>query len=522
MVSASSVALTVYGGAAGEGASGEIGGNRILLETGERTWFLDFGLRFKRLGMYYSEFVQPRSASLGLRDHLRMELLPPIEGVYRDDLWAHESDLWRQYRDAPGYRRLEAVDGVLVSHAHLDHNGSLGFLRPDIPVYTGLTTAVIAKAMEDTKGVGPENELCYIAPREVTDAGLLKAAAAPRIQRKHIVCEDASLTSDIQDFWCNVPGTRTTMTACPLETWSAPADLRFWRGDHSIPGSGAFGVDTPGGWVIYSGDVRRHGHAASRIDALAAQAGALQPALLIVEGTRVDQQSSTDESTVRDAVEEVMRREDGIIIGDFAPRNIERLRTFHDAAVATDRRLVVTVQDAYMLAALHLVDPAIPDPTWESLCVLRKPMSSEGVWMRDVFDRYASHVFDAVDIRQNPAKFVVCLSYWDIQTLIDLESDGGTYIYSSSEAYSEDQAIDHDRLVAWLKYFGLKVVGGLPGAAEGPFHASGHADGPALEAFVEEINPGKIIPVHTESLEWFRSRWPGKVIAVPEGSRTTL
>ncbi len=87
--------ITLYGGA------GEIGGNRILLEWDGAGWLLDFGIRFGATGKYFAEFVKPRTAALGLRDYLRMELLPPLEGLYRDDLWAHEPDLWTRYRGRP-------------------------------------------------------------------------------------------------------------------------------------------------------------------------------------------------------------------------------------------------------------------------------------------------------------------------------------------------------------------------------------------------------------------------------------
>ena len=161
------VRITVYGGAAGgDAATGEIGGNKILVETGERAWFLDFGMGFGRAGRFFDDFLQPRAA--GLRDYLRMGLLPPLEGVYRDDLAAHEPDLWGRYRSHPLYRRLDHVDGVLLSHAHQDHNGYLGFLKPEVPVFTGLMTELIGKAMQD---LGSPLEVSYVAPREVTNQG---------------------------------------------------------------------------------------------------------------------------------------------------------------------------------------------------------------------------------------------------------------------------------------------------------------------------------------------------------------
>jgi len=75
-----SVSITLYGA-----APGEIGGNRILLEWPEPRWLLDFGTRFGQTGKFFEEFVKPRGATLGLRDYLRMDLLPPLDGLYRSD-----------------------------------------------------------------------------------------------------------------------------------------------------------------------------------------------------------------------------------------------------------------------------------------------------------------------------------------------------------------------------------------------------------------------------------------------------
>src|SRR5262249_28468926 len=60
MIVPSALTITVYGGAAGsDSATGEIGGNKILVETGDRTFFLDFGTRFGLAGYFFDEFLQP-------------------------------------------------------------------------------------------------------------------------------------------------------------------------------------------------------------------------------------------------------------------------------------------------------------------------------------------------------------------------------------------------------------------------------------------------------------------------------
>ena len=73
------VKLTFYGGVE------EIGGNKILLEDNGTKIFLDFGMGFKRRGLYFEEFLTPRAAN-GIGDFFELRLLPDIAGVYREDL----------------------------------------------------------------------------------------------------------------------------------------------------------------------------------------------------------------------------------------------------------------------------------------------------------------------------------------------------------------------------------------------------------------------------------------------------
>ncbi len=61
-------------------------------------------------------------------------------------------------------------------------------------------------------------------------------------------------------FWENVCD-KHQPCSCPLtplrdgHVQVGSLSLRFWPVDHSIPGAGAFGINTTGGWVIYTGDL---------------------------------------------------------------------------------------------------------------------------------------------------------------------------------------------------------------------------------------------------------------------------
>jgi ribonuclease J len=117
---------------------------------------------------------------------------------------------------------------------------------------------------------------------------------------------------------------------------------------------------------------------------------------------------------------------------------------------------------------MNIIDSAIRTFDEEMVCVLKEPSGQRQHWERYVLDRYAGRVIDAAMICKAPMDYILCLSFWDISNLIDLEPEGGTYIYSSSEAYNEEQLLDRERLGNWQDHFGLARVGGLPGSEKSP------------------------------------------------------
>jgi ribonuclease J len=113
-----------------------------------------------------------------------------------------------------------------------------------------------------------------------------------------------------------------------------------------------------------------------------------------------------------------------------------------------------------------------------------------------------------------------------MKNLLDIKPDGGTYIYSSCEAFSEEMEFDFKRLAEWLKFFkfdvkgfGLCVEGDtITPVFDSAFHASGHASPEDIAWVVDTIDPDIIIPVHTENPAWFAEKWE-KTRIVHDGER---
>ena len=122
------------------GGVDEIGGNKILVKGSESSFFFDFGMGFSRANKYLSEFLQPRKAN-GIIDFVELGLLPCIKGIYREDYLRH---VGLTHTDDP------LVDGVLISHSHVDHVSYIHHLREDIPIYLNEQSFLILKALEDT------------------------------------------------------------------------------------------------------------------------------------------------------------------------------------------------------------------------------------------------------------------------------------------------------------------------------------------------------------------------------------
>lgn len=473
--------LTVLGGA------GEIGGNKILLEDEGSGLLLDFGISYTRRGQFFEEYLKPRTAA-GLTDLLVTGVLPAFPGLYRRDLLEMAQHHGPQLNGGPGAREplpvhdAPAAQAVLLSHAHLDHAGHVGFLDERIPVYCSPLCHATLEAMTLCRSRDFETEILNFLPR-------------PALPPYDDVVPRRFETVEGE------------FTAGALSCRALPVD-------HSMLGSMAFLVRTSRGNILYTGDLRFHGPEAHLSEAMLESAADEGVWMLITEGTRLDATERRTEEDVFAECLDAVRGCAGPVIADFAPRDLYRLSTFMGIARETGRSLVVLPQDAFLLEHLHGRHPLVPDPMKEPILILKERKGSGTyrdqdypTWERQVL-RWPT-VGTADELRSARSSLMLTLSFWDVHNLIDLGAgDDALFIHSASEAHSEEQAQDERRLDNWLDLLGVR--GRLRS------HASGHAGQADLVRMVRRLRPEILVPVHTEVPGLWRELVPEVQVVEPE------
>jgi ribonuclease J len=304
---------------------------------------------------------------------------------------------------------------------------------------------------------------------------------------------------------------------CHINEHSLSFEIDAFEVDHSIYGATAY-VLRGDSAIAYTGDFRMHGKHAEKSREFVRKAK--DASVLIIEGTRAGRGEDVNESEeiVFENCLKAVEESDGIIIADFSPRNFERLETFIEIAKRTSRELAITAKDAYMLYAMECVDGVC---RMNDMVIYRELKQKREKWEElVVMEKWRDKYVDPADISRNPGSYILCFSFYDMKHLLDIKPESGAYIYSSSEAFSEEQEFDFLRLYSWLREFNLKVYGFEIAMRDGKpvpefvrgYHASGHASKEDLRWIIEQIDPDVIIPVHTTAHEWFVENFENVVV----------
>jgi ribonuclease J len=211
------------------------------------------------------------------------------------------------------FSKSPPVAAVLLSHAHADHSGLLD-QTSETPVYMtrGTSMMLLAGAIY-ARGVDVE-----------------------RSRQRILKHREPVLIGDI------------TVTAHPV--------------DHSAFDSVAFEVVARGKRILYSGDLRLHGHKPGMAKKLIESIARVDA--LLMEGTHFSahREPGPTEKELQWEIFEDIRSAPGLVLASFSPSNVDRFVCFYKAARKAGRSLVV---DHYGGFILHLVSQIarIPKPS---------------------------------------------------------------------------------------------------------------------------------------------------------------
>lgn len=349
-----------------------------------------------------------------------MDGTPGVDLILPDVTWLEE--------------RRDRLEAIFITHAHEDHVSALGHLwqRLKAPVYARDFTA-------------------RIASRKMIEAG----QSADPVK---------------------------TVVPMPEAIEAGPFSVQFVPVSHSLPEASALLIETPAGRVLHTGDFKLDtdpGVGAAFDPALFAQIGDGGVKALVCDSTNVfTQHPGRSESTLPDAISELVRNAPGMVVATTFASNVARLRTLAFAAREAGR----------------------------SICLLGRAMHN---MVRTATEAKLLHDFpatitpeEAADLPRQNVMLIVTGSQGERRaasaqlargTYMGLSlKEGDTFLFSSMTIPGNER--DTLRVVNALSEKGVDVVDNSTGA----YHVSGHANRPDLERMHDLLKPRMLVPMHGE------------------------
>lgn len=411
------------------GGLGVIGGSKIMISTPGARVLLDLGLDIPSGADLFRAPVGTRPGH-ELADYLNTGQAPELPGIYDPALLPVRGPR------AAGLVDLGHPDprpsAVFISHAHIDHDGMIGFVRPGLACYAHPRTVAIHRALRSA-GLGP-------------------AGHAPTLQEAPP--DRAVVVGDV--------------TVEPIEI------------DHDIPGACGFLVTTPDGRVAYTGDFNTHrGNAsfgfADRVKGVE---------VLITETTMLSFDPLPEEPPGEREVAEVVAEQlslPGLQLISLYERDLDRCQAMINLAGRVGRTLIWPGQQAAFLHLMGLTGVA----TWDD----SRPQRSVHVEAVSNATTEAGPMamIALADVWADPGAYVVQTDSRDNAGLLDLPIGEQTrWIHSQGEPLGPFMP-DWQPFADWLDHLGVDCV---------EAGSSGHAGPLGLVDLVRRINPGVVFPIH--------------------------
>ena len=331
-------------------------------------------------------------------------------------------------------KRREQIEGIFLTHAHEDHIGALG-LFPEltsIPVYARPFTAANAK-------------------RKLVDRGI-----------------DEKIVKIISPY--------------PNSIQLGPFNISFLPVSHSIPESSGLVIQTSAGKVFHTGDFKldRTPVLGDPYDSKLWKSACKNLDILVCDSTNVLETTVTkSEKSLKNELVKLIKAQNGMVVATTFASNIARLKTLADAAIASDRSIVLLGRAMRRMIELALESGIIED-------------FPHVISTKQALELPRSHVFILSTGSQGERRAASAqLANGKYQGITLLEGD--TFLFSSKTIPGNEVSVNN--VINKLSEKKVDVVenqGGL-------YHVSGHANRTEITAVHNLLKPRIIIPMHGEA-----------------------
>src|SRR3989338_5381679 len=413
--------------------SNEIGGSCVEVKSRNSRIVIDIGVPIVTTSGKRFDFKDYRN--LLWEKIITSKLLRNVKGLYGQD------------------SGNKPVDGLLISHAHIDHYGLYNFVDKDIQYHLGEAT----------------HKLINLSNIFIKDRGSIEKVA-PYIQdREQFNIEDFKITPFLMD--------------------------------HSAFDAYAFLIEADEKKLFYSGDFRSHG----RKGKLFYKFLRIAPEginVLLLEGTLIKERASSSktfktEEVVENEIVKVLEKHKTIVFGIASSQNIDRMVSFYKAAKRKGRLFVIDVYTANILSGIG--KRTIPHPSKDypeikvffpkHLCDKLKKFKRENM----MFD-FKQYKITRDEISKNLSNVFMMVRPSIKSYLEKIENIGAApVIYSMWEGYMEDA--ENSDFIKYITKEDDSLIHRI--------HTSGHADVMTLKELVNCLKPDNLIPIHTLNPEMY-------------------